>query len=264
MTGAGGTAPAGGGEALARAAWAFVLVLARVGPAMLLLPGVAEPFAPAMLRAGLALALAVLVCPMLQPGVPPLPDAGLAVAFAVAAEAATGLWFGWLARLWTQALVMAGQVIAYLLGLSSVLQPDAALGPQSTAFARMFELAAPVIVLGTGLYGLPIRALLALYDLVPPGRLLPLAAGAERSTQAVGASFALALQLASPFVVAAIVWHVAIGLAARLVPRMQVYFVAMPGQILGGLLLLSVAMGALLGAWRGALVTGWATTFGVG
>ncbi|MBN8898638.1 MAG: flagellar biosynthetic protein FliR, partial [Rhodospirillales bacterium] len=234
-------APVLGGETLARGAWAFLLVLSRVGPAMLLLPGLGEAFAPGMLRAGLAFGMALLIWPLLQPVVPPLPETGLAVALAVAAEAVTGLWFGWLTRLWVLALAMAGQVIAYLLGLASVLQADAELGPQSTALSRLFALAAPLVVLSAGLYTLPLRALVALYDVVPPGTLLPVAAGAARSTAAVGASFALALQLASPFVVAAIVWHVAIGLAARLVPRMQVYFVAMPGQILGGLLLLAVA-----------------------
>jgi flagellar biosynthesis protein FliR len=40
--------------------------------------------------------------------------------------------------------------------------------------------------------------------------------------------------------VIAIAWHVAMGLVARIVSRMQIYFVSMPGQIALGLALLIV------------------------
>jgi len=53
-------------------------------------------------------------------------------------------------------------------------------------------------------------------------------------------------------VLASIVWTVAAGLLARLVPRLQVYFVTMPAQILGGLLLLAVTIAGLLSAWQSA------------
>jgi flagellar biosynthetic protein FliR len=68
--------------------------------------------------------------------------------------------------------------------------------------------------------------------------------------QAVGTTFLLALRVASPFVLAAIVWHVAMGQVARVMTRVQIYFVAMPGQILGGLLLLASVGGAMIVAWR--------------
>ena len=66
-------------------------------------------------------------------------------------------------------------------------------------------------------------------------------------------AFTLALRLASPFVLASIVWHVAIGLIARLVPRLQIYFVSMPGQIVGGLALLASLFGVILAAWQDAV-----------
>jgi flagellar biosynthetic protein FliR len=244
--------------------FALMLVLARVGAAMVLLPGLGEQVAPAMLRAGLAFCIAILVLPDVKPLVPPIPDTGMLVGTAVVAEVATGLWFGWLARMWMQTLAVAAQFIAYLLGVSSVLQPDAELGPQTTALARLFGLAAPLIVLVSGLYALPISALDGLYHVIPPGNVLPAGAGAGRSVEVVAETFALALQLASPFVLAAIVWHVAIGLISRLVPRMQIYFVSLPGQILGGTLLLALAAGPLLAAWHQSMHVGLTASFGGG
>lgn len=249
---------------LAQVCFAFMLILARSGAAMALLPAVGEAVAPSMVRAGLAACIALLILPGVAPLVPSIPESGLLAGAAVIAEVATGLWFGWIARVWVQTLAVAVQFVAYLLGISSVLQPDAELGPQSTALARLFDLAAPLIVLVSGLYTLPLRALDGFYRIVPPGSLLPIAQGAEKTVGVVAETFALALQLASPFVVASIVWHVAIGLTSRLVPRMQIYFVSLPGQILGGSLLLALSAGTIITAWRGALRDGLAAAFGAG
>jgi flagellar biosynthetic protein FliR len=236
----------------AHLALAFMLVLTRTGAAMAVLPGLSEAAAPAMLRIGIALAIAILLLPDLAPLVPPVPEAGLDAAAMVGAEAITGLWFGWLARIVVLALPTAAQFIAYLLGLTSVLQPDADLGPQTTALASLANLAAPVILLVSGLYRLPLQALAGLYRVIPPGTLMPAADSTKMVVDAASQAFVLAVRLASPFIVAAIVWHVTIGLITRLVPRMQIYFVAMPGQIVGGLLLLAGLSTAILAAWQDA------------
>lgn len=230
-----------------------MLVLARFGAAMALLPGLGEAVVPALVRIGLALGVTILLLPVIFPVVPPMPDSGLVGSGMIIAEVITGLWLGWLARLICLALPIAAQFIAYLLGLATVLQPNAELGPQSTALAALFDIAAPLAILVSGLYVLPLTALAGSYRLIPPGTLLPAADSTAMAVAAVGQAFALSLRLASPFVLAAIVWHVAIGLIARLVPRLQVYFVTMPGQIVGGLALLASVFGVILAAWQDAV-----------
>jgi flagellar biosynthesis protein FliR len=237
-------------------AFAFVLVTARMGAAMSLLPGLGESEPPVMVRVGLTLCVTVLLLPGIAPSIQKVPEAGMQAALMVMAEVITGLWLGWLARLLVLALPIAGQFIAYMLGIANVLQPDPELGSQATPLERMFDLGAAVVVLGTGLYALPLMALAGSYQLVPPGTLLPAADTALTAVRAVGTAFSLSVRLASPFLLISIVWHVGTGLLARLVPRMQVYFVVMPGQILGGLVLLSVTATALLAAWEGAVRTG--------
>jgi flagellar biosynthesis protein FliR len=228
---------------------AFALVLARVGAAMALLPGLGETAAPAIFRIGLAFSITILLLPELQPTMPPVPAAGLSMALMIAGEVITGLWFGWLARMIVLALPICAQFIGYLVGLSSVLQPDAELGAQSGALGKLFEVAAPVVLLASGLYRLPLVALNGLFHLIPPGHMLPVADSTETAVRAVATGFSLALQLASPFVVIGIVWHVAMGLVARIVSRMQIYFVSMPGQIMAGLALLMLTGGTIILAW---------------
>jgi flagellar biosynthetic protein FliR len=217
-------------------AFGFMLVLARVGGSTMLLPGLGEPGPPSMLRAGLAGCIALLLLPGLMPAMPRPPEAGLQMGLMLAAEVVTGVWFGWLTRALVLALPMAGQF-------------DAELGPQTTAVARLFDAAVPMLILATGLYTVPLAALEGLYRLIPAGTLLPAADSSQTVLRAVTDSFALALRLASPFVLASLVWHVGTGLMARFLPRLQVYFVAVPGQILGGILLLAGLSGGLLSAW---------------
>jgi flagellar biosynthetic protein FliR len=228
---------------------AFALILARVGAAMVLLPGIGEAVAPAIVRIGLALSITILLMPALQPMMPPVPAAGLSLALMIAGEVITGLWFGWITRMIVLALPICAQFIGYLIGLSSVLQPDSELGAQSGALGKLFEMAAPVMLLVSGLYRVPLTALNGLFRLIPPGHLLPVGDGTETAIHAVGAGFSLALQLASPFVVIGIVWHLAMGLVARIVSRMQIYFVSMPGQIMAGLALLTITWSAIALAW---------------
>lgn len=231
-------------------AFAFVLVLSRVSAAVMLLPGVGETEVPPTVRAGLALAVTVLLLPVVQPRLPAEPETVAGLTLLIAGELLVGGWIGWLARLATWACGMAGQVISFMLGLSSVLMPDATLGGQSTALERLFNMAAVLVLLASGLHAVPLRALAGSYVVLVPGGGLPVGDGLESVVAALAESFALAARLAAPFILLGTAWQVALGLLARLVPRLQVYFIAMPGQILGGFLMLAVLSGAMLAAWR--------------
>ncbi len=226
-------------------AFAFMLVLCRVGAAVMLLPGLGEAEPPPMLRVGLSLALVALVLPgvglVAPPGVWPM-------AMMAGAELLCGLVLGWLARCIALALPMAGQTISLMLGLTSVVLPDPVLG-QSSVVMRLFALAAPVLVLGTGLWAMPVAALSGSYTLVPVGHLMPVADGVDAAVGAVATAFGLALRLAAPFLIASVVWQAALGLLSRLLPQLQIYFAALPGQVVGGLALLAVLATSLAEIW---------------
>ncbi len=236
-------------------AWGFglVLVFSRIGAACTMLPGIGEAELPATVRVGFTLVLTALLLPVLAPLLPPVPPAPWVLFGMVAAEIVTGLWLGWLVRLVVQTLPVAGQFVASMIGLSSTVQPDPDLGPQSTALARMFSLAVPVVVLGTGLHALPLAALAGSYHLIAPGALLPVADSTQGVVTAVGEAFALSLRLAAPFILAGLLWQGALGLLAMLVPNLQVFAAAMPGQILAGLALLFLLGAGMVSVWQGEL-----------
>jgi flagellar biosynthesis protein FliR len=236
----------------AAAAWApiFAIVLARIAAILMFLPALGEQVIPSQIKIGLALSLTVLLLPELRSLVQPEIASSTNFALTMVGEVVIGAWFGWLVRLAMLALPMFGQISSYLIGLSSVLQPDIELGPQTTSLSKILEVLAPLLVLAGGLYKPPLMALDRLFRLYPPGHSFPAGDGVQLVIDTVGQSFQLALQLASPFILGAVVWHIAVGLLGRMVARIQLYFASAAGQIIGGFLIFIVTAGGIFNAWH--------------
>jgi flagellar biosynthetic protein FliR len=154
-----------------------------------------------------------------------------------------------MARLFMLALPLAGQVISYQIGLSSVITPDLELGAESTLLSSVFGMFATTLILVTGLYALPLQALAASYHLLPVGLGLPAGGVLQIAERLTARSFELSIQLAMPFLVAGLLWQTGLGIISKLVPQLQIFLVALPGQTLGGIFLLALLGGAIAQAW---------------
>lgn len=245
-----------------RDAFAFSLILARVVGAVSLLPGLGEAASPMMVRAGLAGGVSLLLLPGTQALMPAAPGTVAGFAAMVLASLVVGLWIGWMARAVVASLGMAGQWVAAMLGLANILAPDSLTGAAEPALGRLFDLLAPAVLLASGLYAIPLDALAESFSLIHPGAALPAGDGAVLVARQASRCFLIAFRLASPFVLASLGWQTAIGMVARLVPRMQIYFIGLPGQIIGGILLLFVVMQALLSVWTESMAADFSRLIG--
>lgn len=231
----------------------FALVLARVGTAILTGPGLGENEIPSTVRAGFAAVYAAMVLPALRTSLPAVPDAVPELVALLALEIVIGAWLGFMTRVLVMALGMTGSVISLLIGLSSVLQIDPSIGSQVPALQRMLSLSAIALLFSTGLYLLPVQAIVGSYDLLSPGSLLDAGGMAGLVTAALNNSFSLTLRLAAPFIITNLVWQAALGVVSRLVPAIQVHLVSAPAQIVGGLTLLVGAIFLMVSGWSAAM-----------
>ncbi|MBP0575629.1 flagellar biosynthetic protein FliR, partial [Mycobacterium tuberculosis] len=76
------------------------------------------------------------------------------------------------------------------------------------------------------------------YRLFPPGQWLEVGDFSAAALQLVAESFRVGVQMAAPFVVFGLIFNFGVGVLAKLMPQFQIFFVAMPANILLGLLLL--------------------------
>ena len=72
---------------------------------------------------------------------------------------------------------------------------------------------------------------------------------AALATRAFTGAFKLGMQLSAPFLVFGLVFNIGLGVLARLMPAMQVYFVGVPLSILAGFLILALVLVSMMGTY---------------
>ena len=103
-----------------------------------------------------------------------------------------------------------------------------------------------VMVFATDLHHLAIGAIAGSYKMIPPGGHLPTGDMLQLVVQLTSSSFALGFQLAAPFLVFGFAVYAALGVLARLMPQLQVFFVAVPINIVAGFFIMLAMIGAIM------------------
>jgi flagellar biosynthetic protein FliR len=232
--------------ALPGEATGFLILFARVGAMLMLLPVFGEDAVPGRIRLLVALGMTAGLWGLLRPTIAPLAADDARLAGILVTELGIGLALGTLVKIMFQAIVMAGSLVSLQIGLSSALVFDPALGGQTPLLAKLIALAAVLFAMGMGLHHLWIAALVRSYALFPVGAVPAAGDLAQIAIATVGRATGLAISLAGPFLVYGIVFNVALGFSARLAPAIQIFFIAQPLNLLLGLALLSITLGAML------------------
>lgn len=228
---------------------------------------------PAPARVALGLLLAGLASPALAQaaGRADLGNAGaLLVGLVLAREVLIGLGLGLITSFAFRAAETAGRLVDVLRGatLAEVFVPTSE--ERASPLGALYVLLASLVFLELGGVARTVEALLASYDAIPlvgPLTAHSLRAGAQVVIVASARLLESALGLAAPAIVALWLADLALGLVARVVPQVPIYFVGLPlkGLLAVGVVLLSV--GALeqsfavgFGGWL-ELARRWAAAF---
>lgn len=243
-------------------ATAFLILFARVGAVLMLLPVFSEDAVPGRIRLMIAFAMTLGLWGLLSRHALPVAAAGGdRLGAIIVVELLTGLGLGMLVRLFFLAVATAGAIVSLQIGLTSAIVADPSQGGQVTALSKFVSVAAAVMCMALLVHHLWIVAIVKSYATFPIGGVPPAGDFAALAVKTAGRSFTLAVGLAAPTIVYGIVFNVALGLTARLVPAMQVFFVAQPLNLILGFALFTTLLGAMLSAFAGAmgdwLRTGW-------
>ena len=224
----------------------FFLVFARLGSAIMLLPGFGEAYVPPRVRLIFALTVSFALMPMIARSLPAMPAGMSAFAALVVVEIGIGLFFGMLARIILLGAQSAGSVIALQIGMASALVADPTTQQQAAITGNFLLALTVVLIFATGLDHMTLKGLVGTYAIFPAGEVPPMGDVADHASRIVSDSFAVAIAMTAPFLVYGIVFAVALGLLARLMPTLQVFFIAMPMQLLAGLALMAVALTSMM------------------
>jgi flagellar biosynthesis protein FliR len=235
-------------DQLPQYAWIGALLFARLGTVMMLAPGWGEAAIPATFRLAAAVLATAALAPGLAASAPAVPQTFAGIVPLVGMEVFTGLVLGGAVRILMSAMQVAGTIIGIASGLGFAQQIDPMVGQQSAIFSAFFSLLGVLLVTSIGLHRVMIEAAAESYLRFPPGAWPPLGDAVSYFVQAVSDAFRLGMQIAAPVLVFSLVFNIAIGLANRLVPQVQMFMILMPIGVL-----LSIAVTAL-GFGAGAMV----------
>jgi flagellar biosynthetic protein FliR len=230
-------------------AGAFILIFARIGTMVMLLPAIGESSVPARMRLTLALVLTAILLPLHRADYAVDLSAWGPLLVLLGKELLIGFVLGLTARLAISALQVAGTVVAQQLGLGFVTAVDPTQGQQGVIVGNFLTVLAITMIFATDMHHMVIAALNDSYRLFRPGDIPIPGDIAELITRTVAAAFRVGIQLAAPFLVFGILFNLGLGVLARLMPQMQVYFVALPLSIMLGLALLVLVVGAMMGSF---------------
>ncbi|AZL59451.1 type III secretion protein [Tabrizicola piscis] len=239
--------------------WAAALVFVRAGAVVALMPGFGEMVVPQRVKLALILCFAAVVAPVLAPEIEAFgPDPGLAP---LLGEAVAGLILGIGMRLFLLALQTAAAIIAQATTLSQLFV-GAAPEPQP-AIGSLFLISGIALALGAGLHIKAVELLILSYDILPAGGYPEPRAVADWGVGLASQTFSLAFTLAAPFIIASMIYNLALGAINRAMPQLMVAMVGAPALTLGGLALLAVTTPLLLAVWLHAFEAFLASPFAV-
>ena len=149
-------------------------------------------------------------------------------------EILIGAVLGLTARLTISALEVAGSVIAQQLGLGFVTAVDPTQGEQGVILGNFLTMLGVTLFFATDMHHLVIAALNDSYTLFEPGEVPATGDVAALMTKTISGAFRIGIQLSAPFLVFGLLFNLGLGVLSRLMPQMQVFFVALPLSILVG------------------------------
>jgi flagellar biosynthesis protein FliR len=228
----------------------FMLVFARVGAMVMLLPGLGEGTIPVRIKLAIALLLTLIILPLHRSAYQIDMQSMVPLVVMMIHELIVGIVLGATARVTLSALQVGGAVIAQQMGLGFVTSVDPTnQGQQGVLIGNFLTMLGVTLLFATDSHYLVIAALNDSYNIFSPADLMPSGDIAALATRAFTAAFKIGMQLSAPFLVFGLVFNIGLGVLARLMPQMQVYFVGVPLSILAGFLIFSLVLVAMMGTF---------------
>ncbi len=225
---------------------AFLLVFARTGSMAMLLPAIGERFIQVRIRLVFALFVSLLLLLPLKTYLARSLNNGQAVLGVLFLEILIGLAIGIIIRMIVLAAEMTSQFISQSLGLSlgEILNPT--YESQSNALGLFMSLLVVTFIFLTDSYQAVIYSIAGSYDVLPPGIMFDVGDLSRLAVEATGKGFLLAIKIAAPFFIFGLLFNSGLGMIAKLMPQIQVTYLAVPLSVLAGFAILFVLIGSLI------------------
>jgi flagellar biosynthetic protein FliR len=210
------------------------------------LPGFSSTRVPMQIRVFLMLALAGAVVPFASPTVAfgPVTEP-LQLISLLTGETFIGAMLAAAVRIFLLAVGFFATAASSAIGMSGQLGASVVDTDAEPALTTLLTMTTLLILFSLDFHHPIIAALAMSYDLLPLGGEIDPSISTDQFVRMLSEGFSNVFRLASPFLIFALLANFYIALVNKLAPNLQLYFVAAPAVIIGGVLLARLVMPVL-------------------
>jgi flagellar biosynthesis protein FliR len=220
----------------------FILVFLRLGSFFISWPIFGTESVPAPVKVLLSLTVTFVVFPIvgwkkLQVGI-----VDSHIILLAAKEVLLGVILGFFCRMAFFALAMGGNIISISMGLASAQLFNPSLGGEGNAVEQFKVMLGSLFFLFINGHHMFLRGIVTSFDLIPLTRTdLSFASFSQLGVLMTEIS-SIAIRIGAPVMISVLFINIAMGLAGRAVPQINVLVTSMPVNILVGILAMIVAL----------------------
>jgi len=218
----------------------FMVLVSRIGGIVAAFPMLGGRMVPHHIKIALVVMLGIALSPLIR--LPPLSQDAFEMTAGLVSELLIGLVIGLAVRLVFGALEVAGDLLGVQMGFGAVQLLDPMTAQHSSVISEYFRIIAMLVFLSLNAHMAIVAAIVSSYETIPPfGARLSSAIGEEVLLLSQH-MFVVALQLSAPVLVVMILINLLLAMLGRAVVQINVFLLSFPITILGGLLVLGLAL----------------------
>lgn len=209
----------------------FLICLARVGSMIGSIPVFSGGQIPSQMRIGIVVLFTLLIYPVVSVFIPDQSFGAIELALLLAQETILGLMVGFLAQLVFMSAEFAGSLIGYQMGFAAANVFDPTTQRQVALISQFQGIFAILLFLALDVHHLFFRAIVASFEMLPPGS-LNLAGGAiPMIMEVANHSLVLSIQMVAPVIALLMMANLTLGIMARVFPQLNVFMLSFPINI---------------------------------
>lgn len=215
----------------------FMLVVGRLSGLFLLAPVFSSSLIPMKVKASALLVLSATMTPIVSHGVV-VPTDGWSIAILMAKETIIGLGLGFAVSVVFAAVQVGASMIDTSIGFSLANIIDPLTNAQASVLGSFYTLVGTLAFLAVDGHFWLLAGFSRSFDVIGVTQFPKFSNMLDNAAQMFFSLFVMAFQVAAPILVTLLLCDVVLGIVARVVPQMNVFFVGIPLKI-------AIGMGAI-------------------
>ncbi|CAM3105238.1 flagellar biosynthetic protein FliR [Pseudomonas floridensis] len=226
----------------------FMLPLFRIIALLMTMPIIGTTLVPRRVRLYLAVAITVVVAPVL-PAMPTVQALDLSALLLIGEQIIIGAGLGLSLQLFFHIFVVAGQIISTQMGMGFASMVDPTNGVSSATIGQFFTMLVTLLFLAMNGHLVVLEILTESFTTMPVGSGLLVNNFWELAT-GLGWVLSSGLRLVLPAITALLIINIAFGVMTRAAPQLNIFSIGFPLTLVLGMVILWLTMGDILNQYQ--------------